>query len=71
MVININLSFVSQVDKLSLKLVEALGLVYTHLLILTLSFAYIMRVNKVFAKVVNYFSSYIERVSSIGLISSI
>ncbi len=58
-------------DKLSLKLVKALGLVYMHLLILMLSFAYIIRVNKVFAKVVNYLSSYIERVSSIRLILSI
>ncbi len=58
-------------DKLSLKLVEALGLVYIYLLILMLSFAYIIRVNKVFAKVVDYLSSYMERVSSIRLVLSI
>ncbi len=58
-------------DKLGLELVEALGLVYTYLLILTLSFAYIIRVNKVFAEVVNYLGSYMERVSSIGLVLSV
>ncbi len=42
-----------------------------YLLILTLSFIYIIRVNKVFAEIVNYLSSYIERVSSIRLILSI
>ncbi len=70
-VININLSFIGQVDKLGFKLVKALSLVYTHLLIFTLSFAYIIRVNKVFSKVVNYLGSYLEGISSIRLITSI
>ncbi len=42
-----------------------------HLLILTLSFAYIIRVNKVFTEVVNYLSSYLKEVSNSRLILSI
>ncbi len=42
-----------------------------HLLILTLSFAYTMRVNEVFTKVVDYLSSYLEGVSSSGLVLSV
>ncbi len=71
MVVNINLSFISQVDKFGLELVEALVLVYMHLLVFTLSFAYIIRVNKVFTEVVDYLGSCLERVGSIGLILSV
>jgi hypothetical protein len=51
--------------------VKALGLIYIYLLILTLSFVYIIRVNKVFTKVVDYLGSYLKRVGSIRLILSI
>jgi hypothetical protein len=59
------------VYKFSLKLIEALGLVYIYLLIFMLYFIYIIRVNKVFTKVVNHLSSYLKGVSSIRLILSI
>jgi hypothetical protein len=66
-----DLSLVCQVDKLGLKLVEGLDLVYSQLLVFTSSFIYIVRVNKVFIEIVNYLYSYLERVSSIRLIASI
>ncbi len=58
-------------NKLSLKLVKALGFAYIYLLVLTLSFAYIIRVNKVFIEVINYLSSYLEGVGSSRLVLSI
>ncbi len=57
--------------KLGLELIEALGLVYTHLLIFTLYFTYIIRVNKVFTKVVDYLVGYRKGVSSTRLILSV
>jgi hypothetical protein len=66
-----NLSFIYQIDKLGFKLIEGLNLVYLQLLVFISSFIYIVRVNKIFTKVVNYLYSCLERVSSIRLISSI
>ena len=71
MVININLNFISQVDKLSLEFVEALSLVYIYLLIFPLGFVYIIRVDKVFSEIVNHLDNYLEGVSDIGLVSSV
>jgi hypothetical protein len=71
MVINVNLSFINQVDELGLKLVKALSLVYTHLLILPLNFMYAIRVNEMFSKVIDHLGNYLEGVSDIGLISSV
>ncbi len=50
---------------------KALGLIYMHLLILTFSLVHSIRVNKVLAKVSDYLSCYLERVSSIRLVLSI
>ena len=66
-----DLSFVGQVYEFGLELMEALGLVYMHLLIFTLCFAHLIRVNKVFTEVVDYLSGYLKGVSSIRLIPSI
>jgi hypothetical protein len=66
-----DLNFIYQVDKLGLKLIEGLNLIYLQLLIFISSFIYIVRVNKVFTEVVDYFYSCLERVSSIRLVSSI
>ena len=71
MIININLNFISQIDKLSLKLVKVLSLVYIYLLIFPLNFIYIIRINKVFSEIVDYLDNYLEGISDIGLISSI
>jgi hypothetical protein len=70
-VLEMDLSFVYQVDKLGLELMEGLNLVYLQLLVFISSFIYVVRVNEVFTKVVNYLYSRLERVSSIRLISSI
>jgi hypothetical protein len=67
----VNLSFIYQIDKLSLEFIEGLNLIYLQLLVFISSFIYIVRVNKIFTKVVNYLYSRFERVSSIRLILSI
>jgi hypothetical protein len=59
------------VDKLGLKLVKALSLVYTYLLILSLNFIYVIRVNEVFFKVIDHLGNYLKGVNSIKLISSV
>jgi hypothetical protein len=66
-----DLSLICQVNKLGLKLVKSLDLVYSQLLIFMSSFAYVVRVNKVFTEIVNYLYSYLERISGIRLIASI
>jgi hypothetical protein len=70
-VVDVDLSFVGQVDELGLKLVKALSLVYTHLLVLPLGFAYAMRVDEVFSEVVDHLGNCLEGVSGIGLVSSV
>jgi hypothetical protein len=59
------------VDELGLKLVKALSLVYTHLLVLPLGFAYAMRVDEVFSEVIDHVGNYLEGVNGIGLVSSV
>jgi hypothetical protein len=71
MVININLNFINQMNKLGLKLVKALSLVYIHLLVLLLNFMYAIRVNEMFFKVINYLGNYFKGVNGIKLILSI
>ena len=66
-----DLSFIYQVNKLGLELIEGLNLIYLQLLVFISSFVYIVRVNKVFTEIVNYLYSRLERISSIRLISSI
>jgi hypothetical protein len=70
-VLGMDLSFVCQVDKLGLKLIEGLNLVYSQLLVFTSSFAYAVRVDEVFTEVVDYLHSRLERVSGIRLVSSV
>jgi hypothetical protein len=70
-VININLSFIGQVDKLGLELVETLSLVYIYLLVLPLGFVYTIRVNEVFSEIVDYLGGCLEGISDIGLVSSV
>jgi hypothetical protein len=65
------LSFVGQVYELGLELMKALSLVYTHLLVFTLYFAYTIRVNKVFIEVIDYLVNYRKGVSNTRLISSV
>jgi hypothetical protein len=66
----VDLSFVSQVDKLGLKLIESLNLLYSQVLIFVSSLIYIVRVNEMFTEVVDYLLSYLEGISGIRLISS-
>jgi hypothetical protein len=51
--------------------VKALSLVYTHLLIFPLNFAYAIRVDEVFSEVIDHLGNYLEGVNGIGLISSV
>jgi hypothetical protein len=71
MVIDVNLSFIGQVNELGLELVKALSLVYTHLLVFPLGFAYAIRVNEVFFEVIDHLGNCLEGVSGIGLVSSV
>ena len=57
--------------KLNLKLIKALSLVYIYFLIFTLYFTYIIKVNKVFIKVINYLINYYKGISNIKFILSI
>jgi hypothetical protein len=66
----VNLSFVSQVDKLSLELIESLNLLYSQVLIFASSFIYAVRVNEMFTEVVDYLLSYLKGISGVRLISS-
>ena len=65
-----NLSFVGQVNKLSLKLMESLNLLYSQVLIFASSLIYAVRVNEIFTEVVDYLLSYLKGISSVRLISS-
>ena len=58
-------------DKLGLELVETLSLVYIYLLVFPFSFVYMIRVDEVFSKVIDYLGNYLEGVSDIGLVSSV
>ena len=71
MVININLNFISQIDKLDFELIETLNLVYIYLFIFPLNFVYIIRINKVFSEIVDYLGNYLKGISGIGLVLSI
>jgi hypothetical protein len=66
----VDLSFISQVNKLSLKLMESLNLLYLQVLIFVSSLIYIVQVNEIFTKVVNYLLSYLKGISGIRLILS-
>jgi hypothetical protein len=66
----VDLSFIYQVDKLSLKLIESLNLLYLQVLIFTSSLIYIIWVYEVFIKVVDYLLSCLKGISSIRLILS-
>ena len=71
MIININLSFINQINKLNLKLVKVLNLVYIYLLIFPLDFVYIIKINKVFFEIIDYLNNYFKGISNIRLISNI
>jgi hypothetical protein len=66
----VDLSFVSQVNKLGLKLIESLNLLYSQVLIFVSSLTYMVRVNEIFTKVVDYLLSYLKGISGVRLISS-
>jgi hypothetical protein len=66
----VNLSFVSQVNKLSLKLIESLNLLYSQVLIFASSLTYMVWVNEIFTKVVDYLLSHLKGISGIRLILS-
>jgi hypothetical protein len=66
----VDLSFISQVDKLGLKLIESLNLLYSQVLIFASSLIYVVRVNEIFTKVVNYLLSYLKGISGVRLILS-
>jgi hypothetical protein len=58
------------VNKLSLKFIESLNLLYSQVLIFASSLTYIVRVNEIFTEVVNYLLSYLKGISGIRLILS-
>jgi hypothetical protein len=58
------------VDKLGLKLMESLNLLYSQVLIFVSSLTYIVRVNEMFTEVVDYLLSYFEGISGVRLILS-
>jgi hypothetical protein len=58
------------VDKLSLKLMESLNLLYSQVLIFASSLIYAVWVNEIFTEVINYLLSYLKEISGIRLISS-
>jgi hypothetical protein len=66
----VDLSFVGQVDKLGLKLMESLNLLYSQVLIFASSLIYTVRVNEIFTEVVDYLLSYLKGISGVRLISS-
>jgi hypothetical protein len=51
--------------------VKALSLVYTHLLVLLLGFAYVIKINEVFFKVIDHLGNCLKGVNGIGLVSSV
>jgi hypothetical protein len=66
----VDLSFISQVNKLSLELMESLNLLYSQVLIFTSSLTYTVRVNEMFTEVVDYLLSYLKGISGVRLILS-
>jgi hypothetical protein len=58
------------VDKLGLKLIESLNLLYSQVLIFASSLIYAVRVNEIFTEVVNYLLSRLKGISGVRLISS-
>jgi hypothetical protein len=66
----VDLSFVSQVNKLGLKLIENLNLLYSQVLIFVSSLTYAVRVNEIFTEVIDYLLSYLKGISGVRLISS-
>jgi hypothetical protein len=58
------------VDKLSLKLIESLNLLYSQVLVFTSSLTYIVRVNEMFTEVVDYLLSCLKGISGVRLILS-
>jgi hypothetical protein len=58
------------VNKLGLKLMESLNLLYSQVLVFVSSLTYIVRVNEIFTKVVDYLLSYLKGISGVRLISS-
>jgi hypothetical protein len=58
------------VDKLSLKLIESLNLLYSQVLIFASSLTYIVRVNEIFTEVIDYLLSRLKGISGVRLISS-
>jgi hypothetical protein len=66
----VDLSFVGQVDELSLELMESLNLLYSQVLVFASSLTYAIRVNKMFTEVVDHLLSCLEGISGVRLISS-
>ena len=57
-------------NKLGLKLIESLNLLYSQVLIFASSLIYAVRVNEIFTEVVNYLLNYLKGISGVRLILS-
>jgi len=58
------------VDKLGLKLIESLNLLYSQVLIFASGLTYIVRVNEILTEVVDYLLSRLKGISGVRLILS-